>query len=1086
MIYDDGIPDFLPLDGLDDLRKTLPSIFEYGFDNPRTMIAVVNAVNRMGLITGQMADNWHVVETWIRTNGIDDTVIGILNGWVADGTMAKILDQTALKEINKKLDDLEIKHDTDIANTKAYAKSLFDSLNSALKDAENKLQQHIIDGDNAVRQYVDSKINGDPQGFFDSVGDLQNKYPNGAEGIYIVKGEAGANWYYWNGSSWEKGGSYLQADMTQVDQQIGNFNNYLKNNQLLDGVAPARPFTATNLSVAHFSGKKWLHIVGDSTTQYQGVAWDIDPTQAQFQYFSSTYKKLTFTLQSDNTALFYVQLQNYKSDGSRTGVTTLKRVNVVAGTQVEISLDFNIPNFSGESEHYELVIAQDTGIDTAFNICNYVLSDSVTMIDTDSKVLVDKRVKPAPNFTTRIKDGQLFNGEYYQVTGKDNTTAYKGIQWNINNVPESYDSSGFVKFEGDIQSSTSQLFHFSYQVTDRNNDVVYTEFIGTMFLIANRMTHFSFIFKPKSGDYTRAKYIIYSGSVSDVNFYVSTDTTVERFFFAGTGNDKFNNYLYNFSPNFSTNIAPVKWLGTSWLKITSDDSVTNWQGIQFNVDITDQADVNKDYTIKFDMYTGEVKKYHVITQYFDDIGTLLQQDSLDVFTAQKEVFQHSYDYRVRAIDKASYMKFIIYQEAGTKCSFVVKDATMKPKVNVENNTPTVTGTSTLPVIDIQGDLTGMDKDTPKDVVVVIKYDDKTLTEFATCKWQGDSSLQYPKKAYRLIFFTDESRADKKKIKILPLDKPTNAINVKANWLDWTNLNNLIISRYVADFTIENSTGLEKDQVEANNQEQVDGYSCNVLLNGIPNGLYNVSDKKSDKLFNADEDNVNHAVIEGSKWGDPVEFKADEAVFDENVDYSIEVPDALTDELKASFNKVLKLTNSGTDEEFTAGIADVINLDSVVNWIVTATVFGLHDNMGKNICWQTRDGVKWSAVDYDHDLAYGMEWTGQTWNTPETWDLVHFTTTHKLVKRLITNKLINDKLISAYQKFKTLHSKIDVINEYKKGMTEIGALNYDNEFKIWSDKPAEGLYTTQDLFNYINKRYDLCDTWFTTEFLEGIK
>lgn len=73
-------------------------------------------------------------------------------------------------------------------------------------------------------EYVDNKlkniVSGTPQGVFETVSDLKKAYPNGTNGIYIIR--SSGHWYYYN-KKWTDGGVWQAANL-----ELGNVN--------LDGV----------------------------------------------------------------------------------------------------------------------------------------------------------------------------------------------------------------------------------------------------------------------------------------------------------------------------------------------------------------------------------------------------------------------------------------------------------------------------------------------------------------------------------------------------------------------------------------------------------------------------------------------------------------------------------------------------------------------------------------------------------------------------------------------------------------------------------------------------------------------------------
>ncbi|MFL2118549.1 GDSL-type esterase/lipase family protein [Marinilactibacillus psychrotolerans] len=107
----------------------------------------------------------------------------------------------------------------------------------------------LLQTNKAEQSYVDNQFSniadGTPKGVYDTVSALQNAYPNGTTGIYVVALDG--KWYYWNGSQWNSGGTYqgvviadktIKSDMLKADYNYRGFffgDNYDANNLLDDG-----------------------------------------------------------------------------------------------------------------------------------------------------------------------------------------------------------------------------------------------------------------------------------------------------------------------------------------------------------------------------------------------------------------------------------------------------------------------------------------------------------------------------------------------------------------------------------------------------------------------------------------------------------------------------------------------------------------------------------------------------------------------------------------------------------------------------------------------------------------------------------
>ena len=60
-----------------------------------------------------------------------------------------------------------------------------------------------------------------PRGAFSTLQDLESAYPNGAEGVFLVR--ENGHWYYWDGNAWTDGGVYQATPwdefMTEQDEE---------------------------------------------------------------------------------------------------------------------------------------------------------------------------------------------------------------------------------------------------------------------------------------------------------------------------------------------------------------------------------------------------------------------------------------------------------------------------------------------------------------------------------------------------------------------------------------------------------------------------------------------------------------------------------------------------------------------------------------------------------------------------------------------------------------------------------------------------------------------------------------------------
>lgn len=119
--------------------------------------------------------------------------------------------------------------------------------------------------------------------------------------------------------------------------------------------------------------------------------------------------------------------------------------------------------------------------------------------------------------------------------------------------------------------------------------------------------------------------------------------------------------------------------------------------------------------------------------------------------------------------------------------------------NIENGIVKSSSVS-YPYVSLVGDVSGMSKDVEKTLAVEYYNGNQIEKGYAKVSWQGDSSVNYPKKNYKIKLYSDAELT--KKLKITPRSGwiPDNKFNLKANWVDATSARNIVNSRVWAQLT----------------------------------------------------------------------------------------------------------------------------------------------------------------------------------------------------------------------------------------------------------------------------------------------
>lgn len=373
----------------------------------------------------------------------------------------------------------------------------------------------------------------------------------------------------------------------------------------------------------------------------------------------------------------------------------------------------------------------------------------------------------------------------------------------------------------------------------------------------------------------------------------------------------------------------------------------------------------------------------------------------------------------------------------------------------------------LPIVNLVGNTDGMSKDKYK----LMKFDywngNQHIEGYADTKWQGDSSLNFDKKNYRIKLYKDADKKDKLKIKPQATWQAESKFNLKANFADATMARNVVNSRIAADVTATRH-GLPNEIIKAPNFATVDGFPVHVYVNYFDCGIYTFNLTK-DIFGNAE------AGVTGDVYCPATLFNADSAKYD-TTDFEW-LTDNPTEADKASFNNLLKFVHTSTDDDFKAHLDEYMSVSSAIDYLILNNVIGNTDCWGKNAEYVTYDGKKWYCLFYDLDISYGSTWNGASTDVgcidPQRGIFYSAAEGPNLLFKRV-NELFTDQVKARYQELRQWLTPNYVINKYRDFMDYIGETNYKLDQDMWNTT-SKDRYTFAQLQEYVYKRFQILDS-----------
>ena len=358
----------------------------------------------------------------------------------------------------------------------------------------------------------------------------------------------------------------------------------------------------------------------------------------------------------------------------------------------------------------------------------------------------------------------------------------------------------------------------------------------------------------------------------------------------------------------------------------------------------------------------------------------------------------------------------------------------------------------MPVINIEGDLSGMTKE--QRVTARINYDgaDRSFSSLATMKWQGDSSLRYPKKNFSVTFVNEIG--GKNKIEVRPEWGLQSKYCLKANWVDYSSARNIVSAKLWGEVI---HSECRDDEVDALlNGGAVDGFPVLLYNNGDFLGLY---------TFNTPKDKWIYGMGDGEREGlmmangyrncvcmyEPIADVNDPAASQWEVEYcSTEEDPEGSAWLSEALNNLINVFVNYDGQELKDRIGQYMDVERTIDYLVFITALRAEDNRAKNIMWATYDGVKFSPLAYDLEGSWGLNWNGKfVTDSPEAYPTP---TDTNFLDKMVRN--YGDELRARYVELRqSVLSYQNIKRLFNDYAAQISDIVYQAEKDRWATQPG---------------------------------
>ena len=395
----------------------------------------------------------------------------------------------------------------------------------------------------------------------------------------------------------------------------------------------------------------------------------------------------------------------------------------------------------------------------------------------------------------------------------------------------------------------------------------------------------------------------------------------------------------------------------------------------------------------------------------------------------------------------------------------------------------------LPKLYINGDISQSSKDAETKAYnyVFVDEDGKRHYGFNSLKWQGESSLQYPKKNYTLKFFHDALYKRKDKVGLLPLGIKKSKFVIKANWIDRSMARNIVSCRLWGRMVKSRHNGPPELLAASPNHGAIDGYPINVYVNGTFHGLYTFNIPKDEDLFGMDAENPLHCVVCGDNNQNNDSNSAAFRSATIGTSWELEVPDewqsyeteeegqTVTHAVKDNLSNTIAFVINSTDAEFIEGLNDHIDVESAIDYYLLMFLECGVDSAARNLILLTYDGGnKWYCSAYDKDMTWGNGLVGAPTYNPQLPCPAGYLNTNSLLWERLT-ELFGDAIWNRWVELRdTILSAENIKAEFDYFWQDITDADYAADVRVWPETPQSTIDFKTWMRDFIDARWTYTD------------
>lgn len=313
-------------------------------------------------------------------------------------------------------------------------------------------------------------------------------------------------------------------------------------------------------------------------------------------------------------------------------------------------------------------------------------------------------------------------------------------------------------------------------------------------------------------------------------------------------------------------------------------------------------------------------------------------------------------------------------------------------------------TSNMKKLYYEGDIFSVNQDVQATGFMSYSYNGEKKDYYIKISYLDSDRSKYTKHDYKILFFNDDKFTDEAEIQLMKDTKASHIWELYGNYYDFYNLRDKVTTELYKEVRSSSKTA---DKRLGDNFLTKESEPILLFINQAFAGVFRVLEPDGANILNVDKNEKMCAVVRAAYNNSQSYFKQEidnENTWRVKYNYTEE-----NDWIYNSLNELIKFVNEKEGEEFKKGISKYLDVDGMIDYMLTVYNTAAADNVGRCFTLGTYDGKIWTPSIFDANASLGINNDGEITNLEDV--LVPSVEDGKAVSD--TNSLLWDKMLNCY-------------------------------------------------------------------------